>query len=96
MEFTLETLKKKNKERAERYERWKNASLADTSNAIDVCSICSERGGTWVKREDCTCTKPCPDCFLGEIEVRDDAREFDINERWKTVICETCSGEGEL
>ena len=64
--------------------------------SIDVCSICSERGGAWVKREDCTCTNPCPDCFMGEIEVRDDAREFDIDEKWKTIKCETCNGEGEI
>lgn len=40
--------------------------------------------------------KRCPDCENGEIEVRDDAREFDINERWKKVKCETCNGEGEI
>jgi len=39
----------------------------------------------------------CPDCDgSGLKEVRDDAREFDIDEKWKTIKCRLCDGVGEI
>ena len=66
---------------------WSNCCSANVYDDSDICNDC---------KEHCAVMTKCPDCEDGEREVRDDAREFDINERWKTIKCETCNGEGEI
>ncbi len=62
----------------------------------EYCRVCGAIERKPIHKDDCTCLKPCPDCEDGEREVRDDAREFDTNERWKKIPCERCNATGEI
>lgn len=53
----------------------------------DICSRCNGHADVM-----------CPDCLgAGTIDVRDDYHPpTAINERWRTVTCPTCKGEGKI
>lgn len=68
-------------------------------NAKDYCSICSQKEGDIVYREDCICPVECPKCEgKGEYDEIDHSQvnSTTIDPPLKSVWCEECNGVGEI
>ena len=69
---------------------WSNCCGATVYDDSDICNDC---------KEHCAVMTKCPDCEDGEREVMDmdtvHSQSDSLPEN-KTIVCETCNGEGEI